>query len=289
MIDGFIFSATGATIWGSDADKAALDTDLRLVRGNFTDVPLIIGEWAASPVATESAARWKYFDYFTRAAAKYNTATILWDNGNDFLDRAKSAWRDDVAKQIYIAASKGTANSLPESTTDAQATEQQSSAYIFHKTGMAPQAQSLSFQLNGNTIKEVKMEDGSAMRSGDYSIVGSQIKFSNGFVGRYVNPTTTPGIKANITVQFSAGANSRIQIVQWDVPKLAGGASSKAVRGQELKIPVTFKGLPKVATVKAVLSDGRYLVDDWTQYLGPLQKARAVRLPTSSFLRYGRN
>lgn len=253
-----------------------MDTDLRLVRGNFTDVPLIIGEWAASPVATESAARWKYFDYFTRTAAKYNTGTILWDNGNDFLDRAKSTWRDDVAKQIYIAASNGTANSFPDSTTDAQATEQQSSAYLFHKTGMAPQAQTLSFQLNGNTIKAVKMEDGSAMVQGDYSIEGSMIKFSNGFMGRYVDPTTTPGIKANLTVQFSAGASSRIQLVQWDTPKFAGGASSKAVSGQDLKLPITFKGLPKVATVKALLSDGRYLVDDWTQYLGPMQKGRAV-------------
>lgn len=253
-----------------------MDTDLRLIRGNFTDVPLIIGEWAASPVATESAARWKYFDYFTRTAAKYNTGTILWDNGNDFLDRAKSTWRDDVAKQIYMAASKGIANSFPESTTDAQATEQQSSAYLFHKTGMAPQAQTLSFQLNGNTIKSVKMEDGSPMEPGDYSIDGSRIKFSNSFMGRYVNPTTTPGIKANLIVQYSAGADSHIQIVQWDRPKLAGGASSEAVSGKELKIPVTFKGLAKVATVKALLSDGKYLVDDWTQYLGPMQKARAV-------------
>lgn len=288
MIDGFIFSAIGATTWGSEADKASLDTDLRLIRENFTDVPLIIGEWAASPVATEPAARWRYFDYFTRTAAKYDTATILWDNGNDFLDRAKGTWRDDVAKQIYISASDGTANSFPESTTDTQATEQQSSAYLFHKTGMAPQAQTLSFQLNGNTIKSVGMEDGSAtqsgdhgsheagMQPGDYSIDGSMIKFSNSFIGRFANPTTTPGIKANLTIQFSQGANSRIQLVQWDAPKLVGGASSKAVSGQDLKLPVIFKGLPKVATVKAVLSDGKYLVDDWTQYMGPMQKGRAV-------------
>lgn len=243
-------------------------------------MPLIIGEWAASPVATESAARWKYFDYFTRAAAKYNTSTILWDNGNDFLDRSKSSWRDDVAKQIYIAASKGVVNSLAESTTDDQATEQQSSGYLFHKTGLAPQAQTLSFQLNGNTITAVTMEDGTPMEPGDYGIDGSRIKFSNAFMGRFVNPETPPGIKANLTVQFSAGADSRIQLVQWDVPKLTGGATSKAVSGQDLKIPVKFKGLPKVATVKALLSDGRYLVDDWTQYFGPMQKARAVGFPS---------
>lgn len=239
-------------------------------------MPLIIGEWSASPVATESAARWKYFDYFTRAAAKYNTATILWDNGNDYLDRNQSTWRDEVAKDIYIAASKGTVNSLADSTVDDQATEQQTCAYLFHQTGLAPQAQTLSYQLNGNTIKTVKMEDGSAMRSGDYSISGSMIKFSNGFMGRYVNPTTTPGIKANLTVEFSAGANSRIQLVQWDAPKLIGGASSKAVSGQDLILPVTWKGLSKVATVKALFSDGKYFEHNFTQSYGPLRKARAV-------------
>ncbi|QDS68114.1 hypothetical protein FKW77_010191 [Venturia effusa] len=273
---GFVFAAIGATTWGSDADKTNLETDLKLIRGNFTDVPLIIGEWQVSPVATEPAARWKYFDFFVRTAAKYNTSTILWDNGNDFLDRAKSTWRDDVAKQIYISASKGIANSLPESTTDAQATEQQSSAYIFHKAGMAPQAQTLSYQLNGNTITAVTMEDGSAMQPGDYSIDGSMIKFSNAFVGRFVNTTlAAPGIKANLTVKFSAGADSRIQVVIWDTPKLAGEATSKAVNDLELKIPITWKGLPKVATVKALVSDGRYLKDDWTKWLGPMQQARA--------------
>lgn len=253
-----------------------METDLRLIRSNFTDVPLIIGEWAASPVATESAARWKYFDYFTRAAAKYNTSTILWDNGNDFLDRSKSTWRDVVAKDIYITAVKGTKNSLPESTVDTTATSQQTSAYLFHKVGEAVQAQTLSYQLNGNTIKAVTLESGPALKTGDYGIAGSTIKFSNAFLGRYFTPTVTPGIKANLTIQFSAGADSRVQLLQWDVPKLTGGASSRAVSGKDLSLPVTWKGISKIATVKAVLSDGKYLVDDWTQYLGPLQQARAV-------------
>lgn len=83
--DDFIFSAWGKTTWGSDADKASLEADIAAVRGNFSDIPLIIGEWAASPVATETAARWRYFDFFLRTAAKYNTATVIWDNGADFL------------------------------------------------------------------------------------------------------------------------------------------------------------------------------------------------------------
>src|SRR5689334_1924235 len=98
--DDFIFSAWGKTIWGSDADKAALEADIAAVRGNFTDVPLVIGEWSASPVALEPAARWRYFDHFVRMAAKYNTSIMLWDNGNDYLDRSSHKWRDPVAQSI---------------------------------------------------------------------------------------------------------------------------------------------------------------------------------------------
>lgn len=52
--DDFIFSAWGKTTWGSDADKATLEADLAAIRGNFTDVPLIIGEWDATSVRSPS-------------------------------------------------------------------------------------------------------------------------------------------------------------------------------------------------------------------------------------------
>jgi endoglucanase len=61
-IDDFIFSAWGKTIWGSAEDIATLDTDFRLLRQNFTDIPLVLGEYAASPETTEPAARWKWLD-----------------------------------------------------------------------------------------------------------------------------------------------------------------------------------------------------------------------------------
>ena len=55
----FIFGAWGKTIWGSDNDKAALEFDFSNLRGNFTDVPIFIGEWDAG-ATLEPAARWKY-------------------------------------------------------------------------------------------------------------------------------------------------------------------------------------------------------------------------------------
>jgi endoglucanase len=209
-------------------------------------------------------------------AAKYNTATMLWDNGADFLDRAAHKWRDDISKDVIIQAAKGVANSLPDSTEDAKATTQTSSAYIFHKVGQPVAAQSLPFKLNGNTITSVKGSSGALASSADYTISGSSISFTPAFLSRYVSQTATPGIKANLTVSFSAGADSHIQIVQWDIPTLGGATTRKAVRDKDLHIPITWKGLAKPAAVKALLSDGKYLADDWTQYLGPLQQARAV-------------
>jgi endoglucanase len=42
----------------------------------------------------------------------------------------------------------------------------------------------------------------------------------------------------------------------------------------DLQMPITYAGLPVVAAVKAILTDGSFLVDDWTKYLGPLQQGR---------------
>jgi endoglucanase len=55
-----IFGAWGATAWGSDADKAVLDADFAAFRGNFSNVPIVLGEWEAN-MFVETSARWKYF------------------------------------------------------------------------------------------------------------------------------------------------------------------------------------------------------------------------------------
>ncbi|KAH7057207.1 endoglucanase D precursor [Macrophomina phaseolina] len=271
----FIFSAWGKTRWGSDADKAALEADIANIRNNFTDVPLIIGEWAASPVATESAARWKYFDFIIRTAKKYNTSTVLWDNGADFLDRNTHTWRDQTAIDIYLNAVQGVENSLPDSTEDGQATSQFTSAYIWHQVGTPVTSQSLPFLFNGNTLSSVSVGGNPLAEGSDYSTNGSSISFSESFLSQHLSADAAPGVKANLTLSFSAGADIEVQIVQWDVPTLAtsGTTAAAADTGSDLRIPITWKGLNKPATVKALTTDGTILVDDWTQYLGPLEKA----------------
>ncbi|KAF2264350.1 endoglucanase D precursor [Lojkania enalia] len=272
----FIFSAWGKTTWGSAEDKALLDTDLASVRGNFTDIPLIIGEWAASPVATETAARWKYFDFFLRTAAKYNTATILWDNGADFLNRATHQWRDTVALNIMKNAVKGTPNALPESTTDGSATSQSSSAYIYHKLNTAVTDVSLPFQLNGNTLQSIRLTStGKALAKGsDYSISGSNITFKSPFLSTILTPGSPIGSLANLTLSFSAGADLLANVLQYTTPTLRSTSSALPATSSDLHIPITWPGANRPATVKATKSDGTYLVDDWTQWLGPLQQGR---------------
>ncbi|KAF2146282.1 glycoside hydrolase family 5 protein [Aplosporella prunicola CBS 121167] len=268
----YIFSAWGKTSWGSDEEKASLEADIANIRGNFTDIPLVIGEWAASPVATETAARWKYFDFFIKTAAKYNTSTMLWDNGNDFLNRPIHAWRDETAIEILLNQANGTANSLADSTVDDQATEQSTSAYVFHKVGEEVADQTLPFILNGNTVTGIKANDKDLSEGSDYAVNGANITFKQALLSNYF-ADDEPGLKANLTVSFSAGAALRLQAVQWDTPTL-GSNSSKAESGSDLSIPITWKGIAKPATVKALENDGTYLVDDYTQWWGPLMQAR---------------
>jgi endoglucanase len=90
-----------------------------------------------------------------------------------------------------------------------------------------------------------------------------------------VSEIADAGSKTNLTVSFSAGANVTIEIVQWDVPTLET-TTSEAVVGEDLVIPITWKGLQKLAAVTMLRSDGVYLFFSWTSGLGPLQQARGV-------------
>ncbi|TDZ32892.1 Endoglucanase B [Colletotrichum spinosum] len=269
----FIFSAWGRTVWGTDADKTSMRTDLGVVRGNFTDVPLIIGEFDASPLNTEPAARWKWTDHFVRTATELNTAIIIWDNGLDHLDRNAHTWRDPTSLSVLENAVKGVNSSLPESTIDAGAESQFSSAFIWNKAGEDVKDAELPWQFNGNTLKSVKTSNGSLLApDADYTASEKAITFKAGLLSRWLSATATPGSKANLTLEFSAGATAQVELVQWDVPTLPL-ATSKAVAGENLNITVEYKGLRMPAAVKALKSDGVYLFDDWTKVLGPLQQA----------------
>jgi endoglucanase len=79
---------------------------------------------------------------------------------------------------------------------------------------------------------------------------------------------------ANLTLTFNRGAALQVNIVQYSTPVISSTSSPLPAAGQDLLIPITWAGLNRPAAVKAIKADGGYLVDDWTQYLGPLQQGR---------------
>ncbi|KAI0803530.1 putative cellulase [Xylaria sp. FL0064] len=267
----FIFSAWGKTIV-SDADIMTIESDLENIRANFTDVPLVIGEFDASPLNTEPAARRKYMDVVVRKAKELDTAVMVWDNGLDHFDRNTKQWRDPQSLEILLNAAAGVSNSLSDYTTDATAAEQSSSAYVFHKIGDDVTDQTISVSLNGNTLKSIITEEGTELSSStEYTSSEGDITFTSSFLSTYFSSSGTPGSKVNLTLTFSAGATAGVNLVQWDLPKL-GSTSSTAVSGADLLIPITWAGVNQLAAVKMLRSDGVILFDDWTQYLGPLQE-----------------
>ena len=279
ILNKLLNSDRGKTIWGSDADKAAVKSDFQLLRNNFTNVPILLGEYDASPTNTEPAARWKYVDFLIKTAASLDISCVLWDNGLDHLDRANSVWRDTNSLSMITKSTTSTTNSLPDSTEDSSATTQSSSAYIFHQYGTTVTAQTLPFIFNGNTLSSISDSTGAILVSGtDYSVSGANIIFTATYLSKRLSSTTSPGVIATLTLKFSGGYSSpTIQIVQWKPPTLSStSAVASSVSGSDLSIPITWGGLPTVAAVKALTKSGTYLVDDWTVYLGPIQQARAV-------------
>ncbi|KAJ8116102.1 hypothetical protein OPT61_g2401 [Boeremia exigua] len=272
----FIFAAWGKTTWGSDADKASLEADIARVRNSFNGIPLVIGEWAASPVATETAARWRYFDFFVRTAAKYNSSTVLWDNGADFLDRATHQWRDPVALDIYLNAQKGIPNALPDSTTDGSVTSQKSSAYIYHKKNSTVTDQTLPFIFNGNQLQKISVAANKKIltKNQHYTVSGSSITFKGTFLSTILTPTSPTGSLANLTLEFNRGTKLNVDILQYSTPVLGRTSSALPATSSDLLIPVSWAGQNRPATIKAVRSDGTYLFDSWTTVLGPLQQGR---------------
>ena len=273
----FIFAAWGKTTWGSDADKATLEADIARVRGNFSGIPIVIGEWAASPVATETAARWRYFDFFVRTAAKYNTSTVLWDNGADFLNRATHQWRDPTSLDIYLNAQKGIPNALPDSTTDGSATSQKSSAYIYHKKNTTVTDQTLPFLFNGNTLQKISVAGKTPKiltKGQHYTVAGESITFKSTFLSTILTPTSLTGSLTNLTLEFNRGAKLNVDILQYGTPVLGRTSSALPATSADLSIPITWAGQNRPATVKAVRADGTYLFDSWTTVLGPLQQGR---------------
>lgn len=250
-----------------------MDLDFELFRNNFTDIPVVIGEWQPTVAHTETSGRWKYYDHFIRTCNKYGFSSIVWDNGLDLLDRDARGWFDPVAVDILFNAVEDTSNTLPGSTTDPAAETQSSSAYLFHRVGDPVEAQSVTYLLNGNTLTNITDSTGSPLDASLYTMSSDTLTFMAEYLDTLIPSADEPaGTKETLTVSFSSGASLTLQIVQYSTPTL--DSTSYPVQDTDLFIPVTWAGLARIAAVKALKADGTYLADDWTEYMGPLQQAR---------------
>jgi endoglucanase len=120
----FTALAWGKTIWGSESDKAAVESDFAAVRGNYTDFPIIVGEFGMEIKPSEAAARWKWFDHVVSTGYKHNFTMMLWDASSHFVVNSPTPWEDPTALSILLHASNGTKNALADSTTDGSISSQ---------------------------------------------------------------------------------------------------------------------------------------------------------------------
>lgn len=271
----FVFGAWGKTTWGSQADKDALDLDFKNFRGNFTGIPVVIGEFGGNPTSLETAASWRYLDTLIRTANKYRFSIVAWDNGEDLFNRTSGTWYNPAGQSVMINAAAGKSNALAVSTTDGSV-PQLTSAWLFHKVGSPVVAESASYELNGNTLVSIKNKAGTTLTSSEYTFSSTGVlTLSASYLSTLYSATSAPGVKEELTLTFSAGAFLTLPIIQWDVPTLS--ETTVTLPTYDWRLPITWTGLNRVAAVRAVWDNGVYVSDEWTVWLPELQKARWTR------------
>jgi endoglucanase len=211
-----------------------------------------------------------------RLATKYNYSTIMWDNGADLYDRATNTWLDPVVPSIITNAVRKVSNALADSTTDASALTQSTSAYLFHKVGDPVVAQSVTYLLNGNTLRSVSSSSGKRLTSAQYSITSTgSFTLSASYLSTLITNTTTPGVLETLTLTFTPGTFLTLTIIQYSVPTVSQSTYPVGDATTDLHIPVSWNnGIHRPAAVKIALADGSFPIDSWTIYLPELQHGR---------------
>jgi endoglucanase len=280
----FTAAAFGETLWGSDSDKSDMWNNVHWARTNFTDVPIIIGEFGIGTAQTEAAARWKYYDYFVQAAYNNSESVMLWDASGSFAPDTSTPYGDPTAMDVIISAAKGVQNALADSTEDENAPSFWSSAQLFQKQGDPIRATGLPMLFNGHTLLSISISNGTCngtLRVGtDYAIDGQNVTFTQSFMQTLFPTTAEPGLRATMVFKFDGGAAPLIiPAYLWARPTLAVNqvTITNTSAQNDLWVPVTYRGMPEVAMVVAQEDNGQYLVDSWTEWLPPMLKGNAVR------------
>ncbi|KAG8918358.1 hypothetical protein FRC02_002429, partial [Tulasnella sp. 418] len=254
----FISNWWGRTFWGSPADRALMKQDIATLAGNFS-VPILIGEFGTSGSGkiVEKAAAWLWIDTF------YGIAIQLWDNGNDFFNRATRSWRDVVYKDILLAAASGKVNTIPEN----------GNATVWIKAGEVVTDKNIYLQYNGNKLSKVYGPNGAPLTSSQFSSFSNGITLKAQYLNSLITATPALGSIGTIGIKSSQGADLQIEIRRYGTPTISTTAYASPPTSSDLYVPVTLNGA-RLATVKAVKADGVFLKDDWTIWLGEPQAGR---------------
>jgi endoglucanase len=257
--------------------------NINWARTNFTNVPIIIGEFGIDTAETEAAARWKYYDFVVNSAYNSTESVILWDASGSFAPNTTAPYGDQTVLDIIIHASRGVHNALPNSTENGNDPSYWSSAQLFQKLGDPIEDTNLPFLWNDKNLVSISCTNGpchpTLLKGIDYTTNSQNITFKKSFMSSLFPSGAQPGLKANMVFHFDQGAaDLRIPAYLWSKPSLAvtNVTITNTTAENDLWIPFTYAGMPEVAMVTAQMVNGNYLVNTWTQWEGPMIKGATV-------------
>jgi endoglucanase len=206
---------------------------------------------------------------------------MLWDVSGSFEVNSPQPYRDFSTIAVLTNAAAGVTNALADNTVDPAATTQWTSAYLFYKQGSAIAATELPFIWNGACLESIHSTVGNKLsKNAAWAIDVNNLTFTAWYMSALFPSGSANGFKSNLTLHFTAGADLQLEAYQWAAPTLASTSFTVTLSSaqNDLSIPVTWQGLPRLAAVKAVTANDTYLIDSWTKWLGPLQQGRLVCL-----------
>lgn len=116
----FALNESGTSYWGSDSDKAALESEFNMVYNKFcaNGIPVVVGEFNAL-YKNNDLYRADWAEYFVSYAKSKGMACVVWDNGATdmgLLNRSGLYWDHyDVVKAIANGYNNGYSNSSSSS------------------------------------------------------------------------------------------------------------------------------------------------------------------------------
>jgi endoglucanase len=214
-------------------------------------IPVILGEFGLLGFdkfvdTIQQGEKLKYMEFLTYYAKEKGFPHFIWDNGQHY-NRRTLEWRDKDLAHVLMASLTGRSSNAE---TDS----------IYLKKGSAIEDTIIQLNLNGNTLLDVSNGDEILVRGQDYEINGEMITLKANLLESLV--TNILGSNATLTAKFSAGADWKFHVINYDTPILK--STNGFITG--FSIPTNFNG-DKLATMEAIYtSGGNAGPNDWTSF-----------------------